>query len=64
MILKLKQKLKFYADSEENEVTTTVVAGSSNQHETKDQLMRHLQDMKNLLPDDLQSILQTKSYDE
>jgi hypothetical protein len=64
MILKLKQKLKFYADSEEKEVSTVTMSTGSNQHDTKDQLMRHLQDMKNLLPDDLQSILQSKSYVE
>lgn len=50
MVLKLKQKLKLCCEVNENTVSLST-------DKTKKQLLQHLNDMKQLLPDDLNTIL-------
>ena len=52
MILKLKQKLKLCADAAEH--SSLVIPLKT---DAKEQLLKHLEDMKKLLPDDLNIIL-------
>lgn len=51
MILKLQQKLKI-CNENYNQSTST-----NHRNNTKEQLLKHLDDMKRLLPDDLKTIL-------
>lgn len=54
MILKLQQKLKICNENFDQSNPTT---STNNRNNTKEQLLKHLDDMKNLLPDDLKTIL-------
>lgn len=54
MILKVKQKLKICNEISMDGLPQVVIAQNEN---TRKQLHRHLEDMKRLLPDDLNKIL-------
>lgn len=53
MILKVKQKLEICNDISVEGLPQVVIAQNQN---TRQQLLRHLEDMKRLLPDDLNKI--------
>lgn len=54
MILKLQQKLKICNENFDQLNPTT---STNHRNNTKEQLLKHLDDMKRLLPDDLKTIL-------
>lgn len=56
MILKVKQKLKICNEISMDGLPQVAIAQNEN---TRKQLHRHLEDMKRLLPDDLNKILNT-----
>lgn len=54
MILKVKQKLQICNEMPTDYLPQSVIAQNQN---TRQQLLRHLDDMKKLLPDDLKKLL-------